>query len=272
MEYRLNKIIVYTVLTVAAIVMLIPFLWMVITSLKTLPDTWMVPPTFIPKKFNFQNYLEAFNSAKFPRYFLNSIIVTVVNTFFQIITSTLAGYAFAKLNFKGKNVLFLLFLGTMMIPMEVTLIPNFFIMKGLHWHDTYFALTVPWAASVFSIFLMRQFFKSLPNELFESASIDGCTHWQILWKIIFPLSKPVFITVALFSIIGSWNAFLWPLIMTNSDAMRTIPVALKSFTSEYAMRYNLLMAAATFTTIPIIILYLFAQKYFVEGIATTGMK
>ena len=198
--------------------------------------------------------------------------MSVVNTLLQVITSALAGYAFARFEFKGKNAIFLIFLGTMMIPMEITLVPNYLILKNLRWLDTYLALTVPWAVSVFGIFLMRQFFKSLPKELFESASIDGCTHWQILWKIVFPISKPVFVSVGIFSLIGSWNAFLWPLIMTNSENMRTIPVGLAYFTFEFTSRYNLMMAAAVFATLPVIIIYFFAQKQFVEGIATSGMK
>ena len=160
----------------------------------------------------------------------------------------------------------------MMIPVEVTLIPNYIILKNLGWLDTYFALIIPWAVNVFGIFLMRQFFLSLPKELFEQAQIDGCSHWQILWKILFPVAKPVFISVGLFSLIGSWNSFLWPLIMTNSENMRTLPVGLAYFTFEFATRYHLMMAAALFATLPVIIVYFFAQKYFVEGIATTGMK
>jgi multiple sugar transport system permease protein len=268
----MKKFLIYFILTVGAILMMGPFLWMVISSFKSQSEVLMIPPKWIPSTLNFKNYSEAWTSAPFARYFLNSIFVTIANTILSVITSALAGYAFAIFRFKGKDLLFLLFLGTMMIPMEVTLIPNYFILKNLGWLDTFFALIVPWSASVFGIFLMRQFFKSLPKELFESASIDGCTHWQILWKIVFPISKPVFISVGLFSMIGSWNAFLWPLIMTSSEAMRTIPVGLSTFTSEFGTRFHLMMAAATFTTVPIIIVYLFAQKYFVEGIATGGMK
>ncbi|MFH1825496.1 MAG: carbohydrate ABC transporter permease [Candidatus Firestonebacteria bacterium] len=268
----MKKILVYFILTMGALIMIGPFLWMILTSLKSQSEVLMMPPRLIPSRLNFENYLESFTAAPFARYFFNSIFVTVANTVLTVFTSALAGYAFAILSFKGRNILFLIFLGTMMIPMEIILIPNYFILKNLGWLDTYFALIIPWSASVFGIFLMRQFFRTLPKELFESASIDGCSHWQILWKIVFPISKPVFISVGLFSMIGSWNAFLWPLIMTSSEGMRTIPVGLSTFTSEFGTRFHLMMAAATFTTVPVIVVYLFAQRYFMEGISTSGIK
>jgi len=252
--------------------MVIPFLWMVVTAFKLPEEVLAMPPKFLPSKINFKNFSDAFSAAPFGAYFFNSLFVTVLTTLLQVATSALAGYAFARFDFKGKRIIFLIFLGTMMIPVEVTLIPNYIILKNLGWLDTYFALIIPWAVNVFGIFLMRQFFLSLPKELFEQAQIDGCSHWQILWKILFPVAKPVFISVGLFSLIGSWNSFLWPLIMTNSENMRTLPVGLAYFTFEFATRYHLMMAAALFATLPVIIVYFFAQKYFVEGIATTGMK
>lgn len=167
------------------------------------------------------------------------------------------------------GALFMLFLGTMMIPMEVTLIPNYFILKKLGWLDTYLALIVPWGASVFGIFLIRQHMMSLPRELLEQAEIDGCSQWQILWIIVFPMSKPVFVSVGIFSMLGSWNAFLWPLIMTSSQNMYTLPVGLSVFASEFATRFNLMMAAAVLATLPVVAVYFAAQRYFNEGFAMT---
>lgn len=269
---RIRRILLYAVLIAGAFIMLAPFLWMIITAFKLPEEILALPPVILPSKLNFKNFADVFSAVPFGRYFFNSLFVTLVSTLLQVSTAALAGYAFARFEFKGKKVLFLLFLGTMMIPVEVTLIPNYIFLMNLGWLDTYFALIIPWAVNVFAIFLMRQFFLTLPTELFEQAQIDGCSHWQILWKIVFPVSKPVFISAGIFSLIGSWNAFLWPLIMTNSEHMRTLPVGLAYFTFEFASRYHLMMAAALLATLPVVIVYFFAQKYFVEGISTTGLK
>ncbi|MEI7903920.1 MAG: carbohydrate ABC transporter permease [Candidatus Firestonebacteria bacterium] len=268
----MKKVIVYLVLGLGAIFMLLPFYWMVTTSFKLPSEILQLPPKWFPSTLNFKNYADALRTAPFALYFLNSFIIAIANTVLQVLTSAMAGYAFARLDFKFKDQLFLLFLGTMMIPMEVILIPNYLLLKYLGIYNTYFALVIPWAASVFGIFLMRQFVMSLPKELFESAQIDGCNHWQMLWQIVFPIAKPVFISVGLFSLIASWNSFLWPLIMTDSESMRTVPVGLAYFTTEYASRYHLMMAAAVLSTIPIVLTYFFAQKQFVEGIATSGIN
>jgi len=269
---KIKRVLLYAALSGGAFIMLIPFLWMVLTAFKLPAEVLQIPPKLLPSKLSFANFRDAFAAAPFGVYFFNSLFVTTANTILQVVTSALAGYAFARFDFKWKKVVFMIFLGTMMIPVEVTLIPNYILLKNLGWLDTYFALIIPWAVNVFCIFLMRQFFLSLPKELFEQAQIDGCTHWQILWKIVFPVSKPVFISAGIFSLIGSWNAFLWPLIMTNSESMRTLPVGLSYFTLEFATRYHLMMAAALFATLPVLIVYFLAQKYFVEGIATTGLK
>ena len=190
----------------------------------------------------------------------------------EVAFSSLAAYAFAKMNFFGKNVLFVLFLGTMMIPGEVMLIPNYITMVNFKWVDTYYALIVPWTVSVFSIFLLRQFFLSIPHELFEAAVLDGCGKFRYLLTVMLPLSKPALATVMLFKFIGSWNAFLWVLIMTNTPSMRTIPVGLTYFVSDVGAQYNYLMAASTFAMAPILILFLLLQKQFIQGIARTGLK
>ncbi len=220
----------------------------------------------------FHNYVTAWKSAPFGKYYLNTVFVSVVTTVLEVILSAMAAYAFAYMNFPGKNLLFGAFLATMMVPGEVLLVPNFITITRLGWIDTYYALIVPWIVSVFAIFLMRQHFLTLPMELKDAAMIDGCSHWRFLWTIVVPLSKPVIITSALLKFVGSWNAFLWVLIVTNKDKYRTLTVGLQTFSTDVGTVYNQLMAAATLSIIPIVILFIFTQRYFVRGIARTGLK
>lgn len=220
----------------------------------------------------FQNYVLAWKSAPFGRYYINTIFIATVTTILEVIISAMAAYAFSWMNFPGKNILFSIFLATMMVPGEVLLVPNFITVTKFGWIDTYYALIIPWIVSVFSIFLMRQHFLSLPSELFDAAKIDGCSHWRYLWQIVVPLSKPVVVTSALLKFVGSWNSFLWVLIVTNSPKYRTLTVGLQTFSSEVGTLYNMLMAAATFSILPVVIVFLFTQKYFVRGIARTGLK
>ncbi len=220
----------------------------------------------------FQNYVDAWNAAPFGRYFLNSIFVALSTTILEIIFASMAAFAFAKIRFFGRDVIFLILLSTMMVPGEIFLIPNYITLTKFGWIDTYYALIVPWTTSVFAIFLMRQYFMTLPDELYDAAKIDGCSKWRFLWRIAVPLSKPIISTAALLKFIGSWNAFLWVLIMTKSPEMRTIPVGLQNFSSEAGTVYNQLMAASTFSLLPIMILFLFAQKQLIRGIARTGLR
>lgn len=220
----------------------------------------------------FQNYVDAWNAAPFPRYYFNTFFVASATTILEVITASLAAYAFSWMVFPGRDFIFGLFLATMMIPGEVLLVPNFITISKLGWIDTYYALIVPWIVSVFAIFLLRQHFLTIPKELFDAAKIDGCSHWRFLWQIVVPLSRPAVITSALLKFVGSWNAFLWVLIVTNSEKYRTLPVGLQAFSSDVGTQYNLLMAAATFSILPVVILFIFTQKYFIQGIARTGLK
>lgn len=220
----------------------------------------------------FQNYVDAWKAAPFSRYYFNTILVSFTTTVLEIIFASMAAFAFAKLNFFGKNFIFLLFLSTMMVPGEVLLVPNYITLSKFGWLDTYYALIVPWIVSVFAIFLIRQHFLALPNELYDAAKIDGCSDWKFLWEIMVPLSKPVIITSALLKFVGSWNSFLWVLIVTKSPEVRTLPVGLQNFSSEVGTLYNQLMAASTFSILPVIVIFLFAQKQFIRGIARTGLK
>lgn len=252
--------------------MILPFLWMVSTSFKDLVEALRIPPVWIPTQWQWENYLEAWNAAPFGRYFFNSFFVAIVTTIGEVIITALAGYTFAKMSFLGKNVLFMLLLGTLMIPGQMLLIPNYVTIKRLGWYNTYWALIIPWIASVFSIFLLRQFFRTIPDELWDSARIDGCSRLRYLWQVVAPLSRPALATVALFNFVGSWNAYLWWLIMTESVEMRNVSVGLRYFVMDIGTDYPLLMAAATMAIVPIVILFLVAQKQFIQGIARTGLK
>ncbi|SHE70210.1 carbohydrate ABC transporter membrane protein 2, CUT1 family [Marinitoga hydrogenitolerans DSM 16785] len=220
----------------------------------------------------FENYVEAWNAAPFSKYYINTVFMATSTTILEIIIAAMAAFAFAKLEFWGKNILFTLFLATMMVPGEVMLVPNFITISKFRWLDTYYALIIPWIVSVFAIFLLRQQFLTIPNDLWDAAKIDGSSSWRFLWTVMVPLSKPALITGALLKFVGSWNAFLWVLIVTKSPEMRTLAVGLQTFTTESGTLYNLLMAASTFSIIPIIILFIFMQKYFVAGIARSGLK
>ncbi|HEC63064.1 MAG TPA: carbohydrate ABC transporter permease [Candidatus Acetothermia bacterium] len=223
-------------------------------------------------RFRWENFVVAWNMAPFDRYFLNSFFLAVTTALGGVITSVFAAYAFAKMNFWGKNWLFYLLIGTMMIPGQMLLVPNYITIRQIGWYNTYQALIVPWIATVFGIFLLRQFFRTIPDELWDSARIDGCSRFRFLWQFVVPLSRPALVTLFLFRFIGSWNAFLWVLIMTRDDALRTVPVGLFTFSGEAGTDYHLLMAAATMAIAPLVLLFLVAQRQFIQGVARTGLK
>lgn len=221
----------------------------------------------------FQNYVNAWKMGKyFGNYYVNTIFVALTTTILDILFACMAAFAFSKLKFFGRDFIFMLFLATMMVPGEVLLVPNYITLSVFGWIDTYYALIIPWTVSAFVIFLIRQHFMSIPDELYDAGKMDGISKWGFLWKVMVPLSKPVIITGSLLKFIGSWNAFLWVLIVTKSPEVRTLPVGLANFSSEVGTLYNQLMAASTFSMLPIVILFLFVQKYFIQGIARTGLK
>lgn len=264
------RLLLYTVLIVGALIAMFPFIWMILTSFKSYGE--VAARRFFPRELRWYNYVEAWNSAPFSRYFLNSLFIALATIGGDLFTGILAAYAFARMEFPGRNVIFFVFLATLMVPGELTVLPNFLTIRRLGWYNTYQAQIVPFTASVFHIFLLRQFFMGIPRDYWDAALLDGCSHFRFLWSIVVPLSRPAIVTVALLSFIGSWNAFLWPLIVTSSENMRPIQVGLRSFVTEQATQTQLLMAAATMVIVPIIIFYLFTQRYFTEGITTTGLK
>jgi ABC-type glycerol-3-phosphate transport system permease component len=274
---KFGRIIMYLILLQGIFLAALPFFWMVSTSLMTLGET--INRQWLPKAPQIQNYLWAWERARFERYFMNSVIITLVTLAGLLFTSILAAYAFARIRFLGRNVIFGLLLATMMIPESVTMIPNFLMIRGDilplpggSWLNKLESLTVPFMANAFSIFLLRQFFMTIPNDLWDAARMDGAGHLRFLVQIVLPISKAAVMTVVIFSFIGSWNAFLWPLLVTTRETWRPLMVGLWQFQTEAGPQTHLLMAGAVITIIPILILYFFTQKQFTEGIATTGLK
>lgn len=262
----------HIIIYIMAFAVLAPFIWMILTSLKDMSEIFVYPPKWLPEEFNFENYLSAFDAAPFGRYYLNSVFVAAAVTVGQLITCSMAAFAFARLKFWGRDVLFFIFLGTMMIPYNVTMIPSFMVLYWLGWVDTYQALIVPGLASAFGTFLLRQFFITIPRELEEAAYIDGASKFQVLKKIIIPLSKPALATLAIFTFMGAFNDFIWALIVINSEEMRTVQLGLAIFRDRYITQWDLLMAGSVTAVMPILIVFFFAQKYFIKGITLSGIK
>ncbi len=271
-ETRFNKWPIHLLLIAGAIVMVLPFVWMIITSLKTFNESMIVPPTFIPKSMEWENYLKVFTGMNYLGYFSNTLIMTVGRTLGQLILCSMAAYAFARLRFPFKNVIFIMILAVLMVPSQIVLIPTFIIMRNFGWIDTFYALIVPGVFSAFGVFLLRQFFMTLPKELDEAAKIDGCSYFGIYWRIILPLSVPGLVALAIFTSLNSWNDFLYPLIMTDTDKMRVLSVGIAAFQGEYVTDYPLLMSGAVLSALPMILVFLFLQKFFIQGIALTGSK
>ncbi|HRW46031.1 MAG: carbohydrate ABC transporter permease [Caldilinea sp.] len=250
-------------------IMLAPFAVMFVVSL--LPNTAFLARDFSPANFSLNNYIRTFEAVPFGRYYLNSVVVSVSVTTVQILISSLAAFAFARLRFRGREAIFLFYLATLMIPFPVTLIPNFLIIKNFGWYDTYLALIVPGLFSVFSTFLLRQYYRGIPLDFDEAARMDGASSLRIWWQIIVPLSGPVLATLAIFVFQGVWNDFLWPLVVTTSENMRTIPVGLAAFVGQYSTAWDLLMAGSVIALLPVLVIYVLGQKWFVQGIALSGM-
>lgn len=274
---RTGALPVYLALSIAGLLVASPFIWMLLTSFKTQFEALAYPPTLLPKVWQFNNYADAWRLPGawpdgFPRYFVNTIFISTITTSGVLLTSLLAGYTFAKMEFFGQNVIFVCLLATLMVPFEAMLVPDFIIIKSFHWYNTYQAQIVPWLASVFGIFLLRQFISTLPTELWEAAQLDGLGHAGYLYRVVAPLSGPGLLTLALFGFLDSWNALLWPLIVTSSDSLRPLQVGLSFFITEEGTQINQLMAAATFTIAPILLLFLIAQRQFIEGIARSGLR
>jgi len=262
----------YLLLTAGAIIMLSPLIWMVLASFKTLPEILSFPPTLLPEQVDLRNYRAVFETIDFVRYFLNSVIVAVLTVGSVLITSSLAGYAFAKFSFPGRDALFIVVLATLMIPFQVRVIPLYVLASDLQLLNTYGGLVLPTLVDAFGVFLMRQYLQSIPNELMESARVDGAGEIRIFVQIVLPLAKPALSALTIFTLVVSWESFLWPLLVACSTDMYTLPLGLAQFAGRFLDRTELQMAASTLTVLPLLIAFLFMQRRFIEGMATTGMK
>ena len=268
----LNKILFYLLLIAGASIMLIPFLWMISTSLKPDGATMVLPPEFIPNEPTAQNYEQVTQQFPMMRFLGNSILVAVLTTIGQMIFSSMAAYAFARMHFRGRDKLFLLYLATMMVPTQVTMIPQFILIKQFGWLDSYPGLIVPTMFAVFGTFLMRQAMLSIPRELEEAAFMDGANHFQVFYRVCLPLIKPMLAALGIFTFMQSWNNFLWPLIVISNQELATLPLGLSLLQGRWGTDWGLMMAGVVISVLPILIVYLFAQKYFIQGMTMSGMK
>jgi multiple sugar transport system permease protein len=269
---RWDLVLVYVPLAIGAVGILLPFIWMVATSLKTEGQIFSNPAQLLPSQPTVQAYIDVWRRIPFGRFFINSVIFAGSVTIVSLFLDSMAAYAFARLRFKGRDILFWVVLATLMVPFQITLIPLFLTVFHLGWLDTYQGLIVPRATNAFGIFLLRQFFLTLPPELDDAARIDGAGEFRIYWQIILPLSLPALATLAVFHFMYNWNDFLWPLIITSSPEMRTLPAGLTLFMGNYVIEHSVLMAGATISLLPLAIAFVFLQRYFVRGVAMTGLK
>jgi multiple sugar transport system permease protein len=271
---RLERMLVRLVLVVGALVMILPFLWLVSTSFKEQRQIFLYPPQWIPNPVRWQNYPEALTQLPFGRYTLNTLLITALTMVGVLLTSSLAAYGFARLRFPGRDLIFMVLLSALMLPYAVIMIPQYIMFKYLGWIDTYLPLVVPpwFGGGIFNIFLLRQFFRTIPADLIEASRIDGASELRIYGQIMLPLAGPALAVVAIFTFINSWNDFLAPLIYLSSQDNYTIALGLATFKGMYATQWHYLMAASTVMVMPIIVLFFLTQRYFVQGIVMTGTK
>jgi ABC-type sugar transport system, permease component len=268
---QLGRLARHGVLIAGSVLVVVPFLWMFTTSLQTRAETY-TNASVLPTSWHWENYVRAWQAAPFTQYYVNSLIMAAGIVVGHLVFDALAAYAFARLEFPAKNALFTVLLAGLMVPTFVTVIPAYTIVADLGWIDSYTALIVPRLADVFGIILLRQYFVTIPTELEEAARIDGCSRAGTFFRVIVPLSTPAFATLGIFSFLFAWNDFLWPLLVTNNDDMRTIQLGLASFVGRYGTSWNYLMAGTLTATLPSIIVFLFFQRALVRGIASTGLK
>ena len=263
----------YAVLAVGLVVMALPFVWMAVSSFKPNAEVQAIPPTWLPESPTIGNYQELFDRLRFPTYFFNSTLVAVVVTLGNLLFCSMLGYALAKLDFRGKRVVFALVLGTLMVPAMVTFVPLFVLVSNLGLANTFPGLFLPYLLQPLGVFLMRQYFLGLPDELIQAARVDGAGELRIFWNVMLPLAGPALATLAILTFLGSWNNFLWPLVVAQTEDYYTLPVALALYSiGQNATKYGLLLAGAVVVVLPVIVIFLVLQRYFVQGISMTGIK
>lgn len=272
-RFKPTRIFLYIILLVLTFTMLLPFVWMLSSSLKLNKDVFTFPVQWIPKNPRWQNYADIWTIIPLSRFIFNTAFLTVVITLLQLFTSSFAAYAFSKLEFKGRDILFLSYIGTIAVPWQAYMVPQFIMMRSaFHLNDKLLSMICLQAFSAFGVFLMKQFYEGIPSSLCEAARIDGLNEYQIWWKIMLPLSKPALSTLTIFTFVNTWNDFLGPMIYLTSTKNKTIQIGIRMFISQYSSEYGLIMAASVIVLIPVLVVFLCMQKYFVQGIATTGLK
>lgn len=271
-NHAITMVLIYAVLIIITALMLIPFLWMLSASLKMNKDVFTFPIQWIPDNPRWKNYVDIWTKIPLLTFVKNSAKLTIIVTLLQLFTSSFAAYAFAKMNFKGKNILFLGYIATIAVPWQAYMVPQFMMMRAWHLNNTHLAIIFLQAFSAFGVFLMKQFYEGVPTELCEAARIDGLTEYGIWFKIMLPLSKPALSTLTIFTFVNTWNDFLGPLIYLTRNELKTIQIGLRMFISQYSAEYGLIMAASVIALIPVLIVFLSLQKYFVQGVASTGLK
>lgn len=269
---KISKCLLYVVLIILTFVMLVPFAWMFSASLKLDKDVFVFPIQWIPENPRWQNYLDIWTKIPLMTFVLNTVKITLIVTVLQLLTSSFAAYAFAKLKFRYKDTLFMAYIATIAVPWQVYMVPQFMMMRNFGLNDSHLAIIFLQAFSAFGVFMMRQFYQGIPDELCEAARIDGMSEYQIYARIMLPLSKPALSTLTIFTFVNTWNDFLGPLIYLKTEAKKTLQLGLKMFISQYSSEYGLIMAASVLSLIPVLIVFLSLQKHFVEGVAATGVK
>jgi len=270
MPLRLSSVLIYLMLIAGGIVMIIPFVWMIATSLKPAKEVFL--GYFFPMAPTLENYVLVLNKVPFARWYLNSLIVATCTTLSVAFFDSLTGFVLAKYEFPGKNVIFVFILSTLMVPTEMLVIPWFILSNNLNWVDTYWGIMFPGVITAFGTFLMKQFMEGVPSELLDAARMDGVSEFGLFWRIALPLVKPALAALCIFTFLGNWNAFLWPVIITEKMDMRTVPVGLAFFSGEAGSSWELIMAGASMATVPVLIVFLFFQRQIIKGIALTGLK
>lgn len=269
----LRRAALYAVLTAGAIIMVFPFYWMLVSSLKTVAEMNLFPPRMFPRNWtNFTNYAKALNTAPFDRYLLNSVIVSVSNSGIVMLTTILAAFAFSHFRFPGRDLLFTLLLSCMMVPFELLIIINYRTIVKTGLYDTLYALIIPFTSSVFYTYILRGFFQSVPESLYNTARVDGAGNWHYLWNMLVPMARPSIAAILLLNIIGSWNSFMWPRLVIAHDEFRTLPYGLFTFTAESGANTEVIMAAAAMGTLPMLFLFLCTRKRIVTAVASGGIK
>ncbi|WP_071440764.1 carbohydrate ABC transporter permease [Traorella massiliensis] len=268
----IGRVLTYVFLIIGALIMVFPFYWMITGAFKTSLEIQMFPPQWLPSSFSFDNFTEALEKAPFATYFLNSVIAMVSSVTICTITTILGAFAFSKLNFPGRHIIFGLLLGLMMVPFEMIVITNYRTIIDWGIYNTILALIIPFTSSIFYMYILKGFFDSIPDSLYQAARVDGCSNWKYLWRVMVPIAKPSLVTIILLNAIASWNSFLWPMLAVVDKELRTLPFGLYAFVSEGGAKTELMMAASTMIVIPMIILFIFARKQIVNGVARGGIK